>query len=227
MKGTRALFSPSITLVTALGKGVWSSLSAFNSKPKATWEAGEKKATCWGGVKKQDNLTAPPFPLKAPQAGSDLQGEGNINIMFSPYLGGLIIYYYSPSLPNGFAYKGKRQHKADFMLTCNGNNTTSNHDRALVCPLWHGGAGGLRLKGLLQSPPRLCRPFPNCPFPWLSLNGSGTISPAGLLALLGKGFLPASSSWSHPAVGSHYFHPFLPVAEETRKGQLVPFQWCP
>lgn len=91
------------------------------------------------GVKEQDNLTAPPFPLKTPQARSYLRGEGNIDIMFSPYLGGLIIYYYSPFLPNGCVYKGKRQHKADFMLTCNGNNTTSNHDRALVCPFWHGG----------------------------------------------------------------------------------------
>lgn len=49
MRGMRALFSPSIILVTAFGKGVWSSLSAFNSKPKATWGAGEKNATCWGG----------------------------------------------------------------------------------------------------------------------------------------------------------------------------------
>lgn len=35
MKGSRALFSPSMILVTALGKGVWSSLRAFNSRPKA------------------------------------------------------------------------------------------------------------------------------------------------------------------------------------------------
>lgn len=35
-RGMRVLVIPSKTTVTACGNGVWSSLSAFNSKPKAT-----------------------------------------------------------------------------------------------------------------------------------------------------------------------------------------------
>lgn len=109
-------------------------------------------ASSWlprAGVKEQDSLTPPPFPLKTPQARSCLAGGCQVRAISTLcflLIGGINNLLLLSIHPKLFCTeKGKAKHEADFVLTRNHNNTTATQEWALVCPFSRGGVGGMRL----------------------------------------------------------------------------------
>lgn len=233
MRGMRFLVIPSKTTVTARGKGVWSSLSAFNSKPKATWGAGKKKATrCillapWGWGERAEQPHTTTFPLKIPQARSCLAGgcQGRaVSTLCFLLIGGINNLLLLSIHPNLFCTeKGKasrRQTSRWHVMVIIQHPHMNEHWCAPSAvegwEVW--GCNGF-CKGCPSSRLHLC-----CADPSLTAPSYGSAQMAVAQRVLqlfrhcwAKVLLPGSSSWSHPAANTRYFHSFLPVAEETSK----------
>lgn len=187
-------------------------------------------ASSWlpgAGVKEQNSLTPPPFPLKIPQARSCLAGgcQGRaVSTLCFLLIGGINNLLLLSIHPNLFCTeKGKasrRQTSRWHVMVIIQHPHMNEHWCAPSAvegwEVW--GCNGF-CKGCPSSRLHLC-----CADPSLTAPSYGSAQMAVAQRVLqlfwhcwAKVLLPGSSSWSHPAANTRYFHSFLPVAEETSK----------